>query len=235
MTEPRLSLFFDQWVSARFAPDIRRYSEILLERVAPIFDEVEAEQERHAQTVMKSSRWGSDDYDMALEAAYEHGINQAIGFMQMRSVFLTTGVSGLFHMFEKQLYSHLNQELSDWLLKPIADWKDARSLVEAMANREDDGDPAELRQNFNHPDLRELQLVANAIKHGLGPSYDALLAMKAAVVTSERLADDWTTGPYSALAVPISVDVKDVERYRDAVLRFWDTKGTYWAARSKFK
>ena len=74
--------------------------------MAPIFDDVEAEQQRSADAVLAAEGWGPDDYEAAIEAAFEISTDHAIAFFEMRSVFLATGVSGLFHLFEKQLYKH---------------------------------------------------------------------------------------------------------------------------------
>ena len=234
MQSGELSVWFGGIAHRIFAPPVRHYANILLTRVAPIFDDVEAEQQRSADEVLAADGWGPDDYEAAIEAAYEISTDHAIAFFEMRSVFLATGVSGLFHLFEKQLYKHLNHELRDWLTTPVAEWKDARILIEKLDRRYGDGDAGELARNFGAPDLKELQLVANAIKHGQGPSYARLQKMGARVVDPAKVAADWTVGDHSPLAVPIVVEPADIERYRDAILQFWKTEGTYWAPRSAF-
>lgn len=86
------------------------------------------------------------------------------------------------------------------------------------------GDPSELIRKFSDPDLKELQLVANAVKHGDGKAHRQLKSMKAAVVDPTRVDNDWTVGEFSALTIALSVNAADIVRYRDAVLRFWSTR-----------
>jgi hypothetical protein len=231
-----VSIAFDVFSYRLFAPPIRHYADILLSKLAPIFDDVDGEQERYAQQVLESPYWGPDDYDRAMDAAYEGSMDHAVEFMQMRSVFLATGVSGLFHLFEKQLYRHLNHEIArEWKATPIDNWKDADDVIRKLTNRYgEQADAAELQRNFDQPDLIELRHVANAVKHGEGKAYRSLQKMSARVVDPDRIEGDWTVGPHSVMSVPLAIEPADVERYRDAVLAFWKTEGTYWAPRSAF-
>ena len=220
-----------------FTPDVHAYCDILLNRIAPVFDNVQGEQQRAAEAFMSAAASShEDDYSSAVDAAYEHAEEAAIQFMGMRAVFLATGVSGLFHLFEKQLYKHINKELRDWLNSPIAEWRDLETLIPKFDRKWGMDAPCpELTDAFRDDDLQELRLVANAIKHGDdGPSYKQLVRRAARVVDRSRLDNDWTAGPHSVLKVSISVCNDDVERYRDAILRFWKLDGTFWASRSAF-
>lgn len=218
-----------------FAPPIEGYTDILLSKVIPLFDDVDGEQQRITDAVMQSKHWGPDDHERASEAAIEVSRDHILQFMEMRSVFLAAGVSGLFHLFEKQLYRHLNRELRDWLTAPINEWSDAAKVIERLVNRYDKPTNAnELLQNFSNEDLKELRHVAHAVKHGEGRSTEALKKMDAPVVNPSRINNDWTIGEFSILNVAVSVSPSDVMRYRDAVLAFWRTTGTYWAPRSAF-
>lgn len=231
----QLSIAFDSSSYRYFAPDIVSYTEILLQRVAPIFDDLDGEEERAARKVLDHPGWGPDDYEAAIEAANDRGRDAAIQLMEMKSVFLATGVSGLFHLFERQIYRHLNKELQDWLENPINQWRDVEKLVPKFRQRwRKEGEDLAFIQAFQHPDLIELRYVANAVKHGEGPAYKQLLSMNARVVNPSSLAEDWTIGPYSIFGVNLSILPKDVERYQNAILRFWRLEGTYWADRRSF-
>lgn len=233
----RLVVSFAPWAYRYFAPPIESYAEILLNRVIPIFDDVDGEQERASDEVLSSSGWGPDNYEHAMETAYEVGVDRALQFMELRSVFLATGVSGLFHLFEKQLYKHMNRELRGWLVKPLNDWRDVRTIIEKLTHKmgHDDRETTELLDAFSDPHLNELHLVANAVKHGDGRSLEQLKSTGAAVVSADRLENDWTVGAFSILNVNVAILSEDVERYRDAILRFWSTEGTFWAVPEAFQ
>lgn len=233
--ESQLSIAFDSTSYRYFAPEIIGYAAILLQRIAPIFDDLDGEEERAAKDCMEYPGWSPDDYEAAIEAANDHARDAAIQLIEMKSVFLATGVSGLFHLFERQVYKHLNKELRDWLAKPINQWRDVEELVPKFRQRwQRDEEDLAFIQAFQHPDLIELRHVANAVKHGEGPAYKHLLSMDAQVVRPERLAEDWTVGPHSIFGVNLSVLPQDVERYKNGILEFWRLKGTYWADRSSF-
>ena len=80
---------------------------------------------------------------------------------------------------------------------------------------------------INDPNLQELREVANAVKHGEGRATKALRQMRAPVVDAARIASDWTTGNYSMLSVPLSINIEDVFRYKLAVLGFWQVRGRF--------
>lgn len=101
---------------------------------------------------------------------------------------------------------------------------------------EQDAACQDLIDAFSDADLQELRLVANTAKHGNdGQSYRQLVKNDAVVVETKRVEEDWTVGPYSIFGVAISIQVDDIKRYRDAILRFWKVDGTFCAARSAFK
>lgn len=232
-----INAHFGSWLYGVNAPQIEGYVDILLARVISLFDDVDGEQERAAEEVLNWPGWGPDDYERAMETAYEISIDKALQFMELRSVFLATGVSGLFHLFEKQVYKHLNHELSDWMKKdasgriiqPIQFWKDARIIIERLKYKSatDDTETTELRDAFSAPVITELRLVANSVKHGEGDSYDKLKKMNACVVSEERLENEWSIGPYSILGVNIAITPDDVERYKNALLAYWQLDGLY--------
>ena len=174
----QLSIAFGAWASRFFMPNVDSYCDILLNRVDAIFVDVEGEQQRAYNDFLSaaSSYYGPDGGYEAYEAAEEHARDHALQFMGMRSVFLATGVSGLFHLFEKQLYHHINKELADWLTVPLSNWRDLEELVSKFDRRWHQDEPClDLVDAFRDADLKELRLVVNAVKHGIdGQSYKEL-------------------------------------------------------------
>ena len=162
---------FGSWNMSRFGSPIQHYGDILKSRVMPIFDDLDGEQRRAADEVLNASYWRPDDYGTAIEAVYEHSREHTLQFMELRAVFLATGVAGLFHLFEKQLYRFLNHELRQNLVKKIDRWEDAAAAIEALDQpRYADSGQTALQLAFNAPAIKELRLVANVVKHGEGRS-----------------------------------------------------------------
>jgi hypothetical protein len=103
----QLTINFGQLDYELFAPEIESYCDILLNRIDPIFEDVDAEQERAAEAFMSAAEtWYGDDYQGAAEAAYEYARDTAVQFMEMRAVFMATGASGLFHLFKADIQTH---------------------------------------------------------------------------------------------------------------------------------
>lgn len=212
-----------------FGDPIRHYADILTSRVMPLFEDLDGERKRVADDILAAPGWGPDDYEAAMETAYEQSMDHTLQFMELRTVFLATGVAGLFHLFEKQLYRFLNHELRRNLPKKIDRWEEADAAIQALDQpRLADLDNTALRLAFTAPAIRELRLVANVVKHGEGRSYEDLKAMGARVVDPERLTDDFTVGPLSIFGVALLIDEKDVDRYVTALLSFWSLKGNFW-------
>ena len=127
------------------------------------------------------------------------------------------------------------RELRRWQTKPIDQWRDLERLIPRFTRKwEVAGEDRSLVEAFQDRDLVELRLVANAVKHGRGTSYDKLLASGAPVIQGERLDDEWALAANSGLAISMSLSPADVGRYRDALLRFWRLEGGFWVHRSEF-
>ena len=170
-----------------------------------------------------------EDYEQAIEAANELATNHVIQFCEMRNVYISVGVSGLFHQFEKHLYRFIARELRGFVLPgsgSVNQWRDADRIIRALRYRVEAGaaivECDDLFEAFTHPDLIELQFVANAVKHGEGRAYRNLLEIGARVVRNAE--PNLSFDPSY-----VEVQVEDVVRYRDAVLRFWRTSGPFWA------
>lgn len=236
MDRDAVSIQFDSNYENLFITSIDYFLEITKERVFPIFDDVDGEQERVADEVLSSPHWGYDDAAEAYEAAYDISIEKALLFIELRNLFIASSTAHLFHLFERQIYKHLFYELRHDLTKPIDNWRDAASLISRLRFKESDTshDARELQEVFNDPDLIELRFVANCVKHGEGPSHEKLVKMGAQVVSNERLSQEWSTGNNSLLGADILILTSDLDRYANAIRRYWNLRGVFWSPRSDF-
>src|SRR5262249_11850989 len=136
LLDTHLTIAFGYWAKAIFAPQINGYCDILLTRIDPIFEDVDGEQERAGRDYMTAAAsWYGDDEQGAAEAAYEHAVESAMQFIEMRAAFMAVGVSGLFHLLEKQLYRHLNNELRYWLKSPLTQWSHLNDIIPKFENK----------------------------------------------------------------------------------------------------
>ena len=222
-------VWFGAIVRDIYSPAVRTYTDMLLDRVVPLFDDPDAEQERIGQETMRALSSYYEDEAAAAEIAYERAIDGALMFMEMRGVFLTMGTAGLFHLFERQLYKFLNHELERFGdSQRVKIWRDAEQIVNELSVSRCRGQT--LQAAFNDPDLQELRNAANAVKHGDGPALKALRASSAVIVSPDRVQHDYAANEMSALGVAISIQPDDVKRYRDSILRFWSLDGTFAVA-----
>ena len=232
-----VNLYIDKHTEAFYGPAVRNYTDLLLTRFMPIFDDVEGEQQRAMDAALEKNKWYEDEAS-AIEDAYDEGISSAIMLMEMRTVFIATGVAGLFHLFEKQLYRFLNQEIGRYGFTHrvkkqdvpfvVTKWEDADTVIKSFPHTlRLGGDGVTLKDAFTSSDLTELREVANAVKHGPGRAMDALYSMSAVVVDPTRVNGDFTTGQFSSFGLAIAIQHADVIRYRDAIMAFWGVRGNF--------
>ena len=125
-------VWFGVIVRDYYTPAVRLYADTLLDRVVPLFDDPDAEQERIGQETMRALSTYYDDEGAAAEIAYERAIDGALMFMEMRGLFLATGTAGLFHLFERQLYKFLNHELERFgAVERVKDWRDVEQVADS--------------------------------------------------------------------------------------------------------
>lgn len=226
-----LAIYMDQSAKKVFAPALKQYASVLLEKIMPVFDDLDGEQQRAGDEFLDSLS-PHTDYDSAMDAAYDHSIDHVLLFQEMRSTFLAAGVAGLFHLFERQIYRHLKRETRDYQLTDTKDQPfiiDEISKVEELLRCFTKGHNVlgqTIKEAWEDPDLVEARLVANAVKHGTGKSYDKLRQIKARVIDPVRVEADFTVGDFTSNS-PLVIEPEDVIRYRDAMLRFWQVRGSF--------
>jgi hypothetical protein len=235
-----LIIHFERIIGERYGPFVRDYCDILLNRIHPIFDDIRESDAPVAENL--SSFWRYKRGRMLLGGSNEEKLDYSgywgIGIddweiTDMQAVFLAIGITGLFHLFEKQLYEFINRQLRIWLLSPICHWAELSILLDKFDRRAlVPGRCTELIDVFKNSDLIELVLVSNAVKHGGGKSYDKLVELGSQVVSKRRFLE---SGTVSILNRPLSVDVGDLIRYQDAIARFWTLEGMFYAHPSSFK
>ncbi|MGI4828833.1 MAG: hypothetical protein ACRYFU_11685 [Janthinobacterium lividum] len=225
-----LTLAFDSSVGEYFAPDIEAYCDILLGRIMPIFNEADSVY-REASAAYKARFSEIPNLPIEIEEqAHEHASITAMQFAEMRDVFIAVGVSGLFHIFEKQVYRHLNRDFERHGIESICHWDHAKHVIDRFTHRYEDHEIVEcaaLVSALKNTDLQELESLANSVKHGTnGRSFRALIKSDSPVVAGPRDGDD--ISPQTILKVDLTITSQDVLRYKAAIIAFWSVEGEFW-------
>jgi hypothetical protein len=212
-------IWMNPWVCRSRQDDVRAYSVWVEERLVPSFGTWDDEEERARDDYFASmSNLEYHDVGAVYEDAYEHAIDHCLIHAEVNSYMMAMAISGLYHLWEKQVLEHLEREISRYTehYKPPKNWSE---ICEYFAKFSTDlySLPFSLC-------MEELRLVTNISKHGIGDSFDWLRAsdsdiLNEATPTNEMLV---TGGMYSMLRAPIYPRVEHFLRYKQAVLMFWD-------------
>lgn len=189
-----------------FFPQINFFREVVVERLLPVFAEIENEAEEKGQ---KST---TDEY--------ENVIGWFIGVSQVKQSMINLYAVGLRHLFEQQFYYLANTINRDW--KSKADFnKDKRIVIDASGINIESFD--------SWRTIKELGLVCNAVKHAEGHSVEKLVKVRPDLLEDPNLVDMPNinfSGKRLAIQMPLSgegiyIQEKDLEEYMKAVEGFW--------------
>lgn len=216
-----------------YIPPVEAYRTAALEKIPPVFDnlEQEAESVTEAEYERLSAQpadpyWQGDLGDLA-ERATEYGNEYGETMFAIRQSVLNLLAVGLQHLFEQQQKGLYRQTYAGRTCKCFR-WKALNeSLLLAGVNR----------TTLPGADkLEELRLAANTIKHGSGPSAAKLAAVRPDLFDldpgatrvsdldkQKQVATMWAS---ELLFAPLGggdlyVTEKDLEDWCEAVLRFW--------------
>ena len=111
-----------------------------------------------------------DDPDDFYDSGHEWVISQCLQIAEVNGYMVGVAIAGLYHLWEKQVVLYLKKELRhDWVIedrKLPQKWNQIVETFKAYSTNFDD-------LPF-YPELNELRLVANTVKHGHGVSYKEL-------------------------------------------------------------
>ncbi len=166
-----------------FAAELSVWSAAVVERLLPTFDQVdrEAEQVASAAFTRLGQRLISEDSYMdmadAAELAHHEGLAHYERWTGVRQGLLNLAAAGLYHLFEQQVAVFVQKELIT-----LHEAHDATFMIRLLK-------PGQIMTAFedrlfangityrtlpSYPQLDELRLVANVVKHGSGSSAEQL-------------------------------------------------------------
>ena len=222
MENNRIFIWMDPTVCELRQEDIRAYCRWVEERLVPSFGNWDEEEksagdrylDRMAQYFDPDSHDPSDFY----EGAYDHAINHCLVLAEVNSYMMAMAISGLYHLWEKQVLKHLEKEVGRYVeeYKPPRNWDKVCEYFSAFST--------DLCSLPFSPCLEELRLVTNVAKHGSGQSLEWLKAGESDILSEVHATNEMpiTGGEFSMLRAPIYPRLEHFIRYKEAVLNFWN-------------
>ena len=216
-------LYFDQFSCEHAQHQLETYGEIAKRKHTEAFGDIDAEARQ------LSGEWLSkipfdpefDDPGTGFEMAYDYHIDVGLELQEVADASFAFITVGFHHLFEKQLVAFLQREMRrSGHLPHFQDWKDIENCLRYYR--------IELKALPIHTDLKELRLLANVIKHGIGHSHTELKNINPRLFRppgfdSEPEIDFGSSNlDFSLLGIPIYITGQDFDRYLAAILFFWD-------------
>jgi hypothetical protein len=219
--DEKVFLYMDGSVCKINSSQIVSYSKWVEERLLPSFGDWESEVESEYNKIVEARRslFRQDDcrFNSNIDADYEQAIGHSLNIAEVNSYMLAMAIVGLYHIFEKQVVSHIYKELNHYTFKGMNEIKTWENVVHIFKCFSTDV------KSFNfYDDLNELRLVSNAIKHGPGSAFQSLQMLKADILKYYPREEYVSGGEYSLLQVDIYPDVRHFIKYKNTVLKFWD-------------
>jgi len=224
--------FWERHFKKLFIPQINVFCDATIERVMPLFDNIEEEADSVVQA--EYERYGSlpatgeESWDMAdaAEWAQEIGLAHYEALTGVRQSLINLAVVALYHMFEQQLLLfHRKQVLH-------RTEKDNISLIgigKLKMQLKDVGVDIEKLRPWE--EVNELRLAANSIKHAEGDSAQKLKKLRPDLFVSPYLQNENLSPSHSPkVLMPLAGEdiystTKDLKKYQSALVSFWDDFG----------
>jgi hypothetical protein len=212
---------------SQFVKEARALMDALERRVLPGFTDIEEESERISNQAydafMSSPGTGDEDPSEFAETATEIGMEHYMLLSGIRQGIVNLFAAALYHLFEQQLMLFHRRELLD-----MTEENDSSLFTLGEAKQRLRSCGVNITRFPSWPRVKELQLVANTIKHAGGKSAAALKKQRPDLFKQPGLPDlgEWLNSPrrvYQPLAgedVYLSLD--NLREYRDAVITFWE-------------
>lgn len=221
MNNSNIFIWMDQSVCSVRQKDVRAYCTWVEERLVPSFGNWDEEQERVGSAYLaRMEKFFNpevhDPYDF-YESAHEFSIDYCLTLAEVNSYMMGMAISGLYHLWERQVLEHLEREISNYTndYVPPKNWK---QICEYFINFSTDLSTLPFFEC-----LDELRLVTNVAKHGVGISFEELKKRKSLILEEVHATNEEPVmgGKYSMLRAPIYPRLEHFLIYKEAVLLFW--------------
>lgn len=214
-------LYFHSSVCIPRQQEVLFYLRVVREKLYPLFQNIEEEVDKEMVGVEESLNQyfnpetgdPSDFYEILNDKRIDFGLS----LCEMNGYVALLAIAGLYHLWERKVIEFLFKEIAHrWKIQYLK----ITTFDDIKYNFLDYGIDLE---NLNcYPDLNELRLVANVIKHGDGNSLDELKKTNAKILSDTGGLGEIHTGTWTISGVDLYPAQEHLDRYGDAVSQFWD-------------
>lgn len=219
----------------KFCRELCAIVDALETRVLPSFTGIEQEAEKASSDAwdafMSAPGTGDEDPSEFAEAAENIGIEHFQLLNGIRQGAINLFAAALYHAFEQQFVLFGRREL----LSPTEENKEQllrlRTLRERLTSV-----GVDIEAFSTWARIEELRLLANVVKHAEGQSARELHAKRPDLFKAPGLPDlgKWNLGRQRVyqplLGEDVYVNIEDMRRFRDELIKFWDELGEAIAA-----
>ncbi len=206
--------------------ELEKVTEILEKRILPQFTNIEAEateiQEKTLTECQARPSNGDEDPSEIVDAAFNAGLQHYSLMQGLSQGVVNLFAASLFHMHEQYLMVFYKRELCDPRQK--VDLKKL-SPSKAIARLESLG--VNVKELPSWPRLKEVELLANTIKHGDGASAEELRKKRPEYFNDPNVPAELNFWPALHLDKPllgegVYVGITDISEIKQALVAFWE-------------
>jgi hypothetical protein len=216
-------LYLPEAKRKHFKSEISNFVEIYSQKLLPVFKDIENDAEKYTNDIYNNSMSqpacdDSMDPGSIAETATEEGI-EYYSYLKLGKYNLTaTWHATLYQMWEQQARLFLFQEISHTDKIEFEKFCDCLSKIKIKFKLY----KVDIESFSCWPEINELRLLCNVIKHGEGESAKDLRKVKATLFKKEDGKNHVTIFKTTLLEETLNIDETTLNNYRDALLFFWD-------------
>lgn len=221
-----------QMKSQLYLPEIKRkylkseisdYVKIYCQKLLPVFKDIESDADKYTDDFFDNSmsQPADDDFNdpsSIAENAMEEGIEH-YSYLKLGKYSLTaTWHATLYQVWEQQLRRFLFQEISHVYNIQFETFCTKLSEIKEKFKFHN----IDIESFSCWPQIRELSLLCNVIKHGDGKSAKELRKIKPTLFKQEDGIDHMKTFKTTLLEETLNINEMTLQNYTEALLSFWD-------------
>jgi len=203
--------------------EISNYVEIYFQKLLPVFKDIESDAEKYTNDIYNNSMCrpacdDSIDPGSIAETALDEGIDY-YSYLKLGKYNLTaTWHATLYQMWEQQVRRFLFQEISHVYNNQFETFCKNLSEIKKKFKFHN----IDIESFSSCPQIDELYLLCNVIKHGGGCSEKRLRKIKPTLFKQEDGTGYMKTFKTTLLEETLNINEMTLQNYREALLSFWD-------------